>query len=155
MTTLQRLQMCALALPFKGIKNVVRLIGDLQVLERLGTICPEAAEALDLSNDCPELEELVLSNLVDETYKFLNCFVSNFQRKKRTKLRRLAVHITCADGLASVPENVEKALVSAFCQIVHNLMAVGGWISLSVDTAGMKETALYAFNFNYFECKII
>ena len=74
---------------------------------------------------------------------FLQCFVSNLQRKKRTKLKRLAVHITCADGLASVPDNVERALVSAFCQIVHNLMAVGGWISLSSDSTGTRETALF------------
>lgn len=101
-TTLLRLQLCALAHDFTGVKNTMQLISGLKVLKRLGTISPDAAQHLELCNNCLDLEELAISCLVDKTHLFLACLVGNMQRKKRTNLRRVAVHVVCADGLAPV-----------------------------------------------------
>lgn len=142
MTTLLRLQIDCLAERFTGVGHLMELIGGLKLLRRLGTISPDAAGHLDLATQLPNLEELAMACIFDKTHLFLKSLVGLEQRHRRSNLKRIAVHVLCADGLASVPEDVEKAIVSAYCQIAAEILQPGGWITLSISSSRLRETGL-------------
>lgn len=110
-------------------------------LQRLGTVSAAAALAFDFAKESCPLEELVLTIESDQVHRLFASFLTIEQRKRRSVLQRLAVHLICSDGIARVPYEIELALFAGWYCVASTLLKAGGWLVFSVNQQNLVETA--------------
>lgn len=140
----QRLQMSELTEDLQGLslENLIATLRKLPHLRRLGTVSSRAACLFDLSRDDCKLEELVLVVELEDVKDFFRSLVPLEQSKSRCSLQRLAVHLLCSDGAARLRLDVENAICAGWYNIAASLMRPQGWVTFSMATPPLRETAL-------------
>jgi len=125
----------------KSLESLIVLLQTLPNLRRLGTMSLRAVELFDILRDDCKLEELVTLVEVIDTYKLFTLLQPLELWKRRTGIRRLAVHFLCIDGVPRLPVDVETAYCAGWLSMA-NLLQKGGHIAFSVGHPQLQETAL-------------
>lgn len=139
-----RLQVSELNEELRGLslEKFMESLRGLPHLRRLGTVSSKAAVLFDVSRDESRLEELVLVTEFEDVKDVFSSFLPLEQRKRRSLLRRLAVHVVCSDGAARVKLDVENAICAGWYNIAANLMSPDAWVCFSTGSKALQETAI-------------
>lgn len=144
-----RLQMAELNENHGGlaIEKLSSVIRALPLLRRLGTVSIKTAKLIDITSDEFRLEELVLVMELEDLNKFFRSFIPLEQQKRRTTLKRLAVHFHASDGVARLSTEIENAICAAWYNIATSMLQPDVVLVFSAASRQLLETAMVQLAF--------
>lgn len=128
----------------RSMESLVEILRGLPNLRRLGTVSSKAACLFDLSRDACRLDEIVLTLEPEDVYHFFKMFLALVEKKRRTSIRRLAVHFQASDGVSRLKPDAESMILGGWYNIAK-LIQEDGWIVFSVGAQQLTETAPVQF----------
>ncbi|CAE8584420.1 unnamed protein product, partial [Polarella glacialis] len=116
----------------QSLEQFAKVVASAPLLRRLGTVSVGFTGLLDLTSESwQHLEELVVCMEIEDALKFFNVFLPLEPPRRRSSIKRLAVHLLAPDGVSKLTAEVERVMCAGWLNLATKLLHPEGFVIFS------------------------